>query len=718
MVTAEFGGKRATFPKLQIPPKARLERDWVGEHRKWFERVAITPFASQVKGQPWADEAVRFLQESFAAWRPMDLTDLHPELAKAAEALMAQKCEEPLVRFFAAYWRYRNSIQYSERMQGITALTYYDHKDGEKEIDAMQGAMRDLEKRGFPRAPMRLFADEIASAWARGYYENRAVPWRAKVAEWTEKALGEGSYRADEAHIFVGQTIRYTLYSRPQLGAMAAAVEKSSLPEWAREAVLGAFAREGAWKERGGGWAVNVTEQGWRGFGENLGRAREHLQKSWKANSTRPEVPGLFLDVLLSGAGRPGDEPSVWFNRAIAAEADYPKVYSTSLWYRRPRWGGTIAEMLALGRACLEAKRYDTNLPDIFMKAVLDSAVEAGNWRFVTHIPWVGKGMVDVTRGLLAEPGRASDRDRLKSLLVTRAWMARQYELAQQTLKEIPNGELHLTALDELQNFRTYPDVMLQDLAVHGTPAWAEYEKGIAASVSYLSSDPAAALKHFQAALASAPKGSEAEKVLQTQVTLSEFNVKFDSGEWTPVPLNIDAWRVRAGKFSNDAEAALIMHTNKDRRGFAWFQERIGQSYEVRGRFSAAPGATAPPTFGIGFRANRSVTSEYLHFSCSPVDGGKMLEVKLRDHFQDLNEGGRLPKVGRALRRDENEFLLRVTPTTASFELNGEVVVPEFPTKRYVRRDVDGRLALVTSHYKPETATRITALEIRKSAGR
>src|SRR5690606_37408410 len=144
----------------------------------------------------------------------------------------------------------------------------------------------------------------IASAWARGYYENRAVPWRAKVAEWTERALGEGSYGVDEAPIFVGQTIRYTLYSRPQLGVMAAAVEKSSLPEWAREAVLGAFAREGAWKERGGGWAVNVTEQGWRGFGENLTRAREHLEKSWKADSTHPEVPGLLLDVMLSGAGK------------------------------------------------------------------------------------------------------------------------------------------------------------------------------------------------------------------------------------------------------------------------------------------------------------------------------------------------------------------------------------------------------------------------------
>ncbi len=168
-VTAEIGGKRAVFPKLQIPPKARLERDWVGEHRKWFERVAITPFARQVNGKPWADEAVRFLRDSFLAWRPTDLTDLHPELAKAADPLTAQNCKEPLVRFFAAYWRYRNSIQYRERMQGITALTHYDHKDGEKEIDAMQTAVRDLEKSEFPRAPLRLFADEIASAWARGY---------------------------------------------------------------------------------------------------------------------------------------------------------------------------------------------------------------------------------------------------------------------------------------------------------------------------------------------------------------------------------------------------------------------------------------------------------------------------------------------------------------------------------------------------------------------
>jgi hypothetical protein len=194
--------------------------------------------------------------------------------------------------------------------------------------------------------------------------------------------------------------------------------------------------------------------------------------------------------------------------------------------------------------------------------------------------------------------------------------------------------------------------------------------------------------------------------------------VRFDSGEWTRVPLHVEGWRVRAGRFSNDPEGALIMHTAKDRRGFAWFQKRIGQQYEVRGRFSAMPGAKQPPTFGIGFRAHRSVTSEFLHFSCSPVEGGKMLEVKLRDHFQDLEEDGRRPSIGKAPLRAENDFLLRVTPATASFELNGEVVVPEFPTKRYVRRDVDGRLALVTSRDDSETATRITELEIRNSTGK
>jgi len=321
---------------------------------------------------------------------------------------------------------------------------------------------------------------------------------------------------------------------------------------------------------------------------------------------------------------------------------------------------------------------------------------------------------VEATRGELEAPGNAADREKWQSLLAVRAWIGGKFDVAQKEMKKVPGGRLHLAALEEIASLGTYVDWMATDLAIYGTPGWDDYRKGEAAVDLYATRDDAAALQHFERALKLSASDSKAARSLRALIALEKYEVQFATGEWTEIPLSLDTWRVRAGSFSNADDGSLVMHSDREARGFVCFQGVTGHRYDLRGHFTAEPGAGTPALFGVAVRAQRFASGAFLHFSSAPAENGTALITNLRDHFRELEENGRKPATGKTAARDDNEFLVHVTPEAVSFELNGEKVVPEFETKRYARTFFDGRIGLIASHRDPPTFTRVTKLEIRK----
>jgi hypothetical protein len=59
-----------------------------------------------------------------------------------------------------------------------------------------------------------------------------------------------------------------------------------------------------------------------------------------------------------------------WFGRALEAQVDYVPAYGRTAYALLPRWGGSHAEMLRLGFACIEQPRYDTLVPWQFVEVV------------------------------------------------------------------------------------------------------------------------------------------------------------------------------------------------------------------------------------------------------------------------------------------------------------------------------------------------------------
>ena len=125
-----------------------------------------------------------------------------------------------------------------------------------------------------------------------------------------------------------------------------------------------------AWQARGGGYANTVTKEGWQGFSEHLAKARDDLTLAWNMHPDFPLAPCRMMTVALGDSG--AEEMRTWFDRTVSAQADYDGAWSEMRWGLRPRWYGSEAALLALGRTAINTGRFDTDVPRKFFDCVAD----------------------------------------------------------------------------------------------------------------------------------------------------------------------------------------------------------------------------------------------------------------------------------------------------------------------------------------------------------
>ena len=130
---------------------------------------------------------------------------------------------------------------------------------------------------------------------------------------------------------------------------------------WTRAVLSGAVEIDLAWVYRTGGWAGDVSTEGWQAFVEHLALARQQLHRAWKAQPDYPEAAALMITLAM--AGNDPASPRTWFDRSVAAEIDYPWAYYRLSSAMLPRWGGSHRAMSRFGLDCLATKRFDTVVP-------------------------------------------------------------------------------------------------------------------------------------------------------------------------------------------------------------------------------------------------------------------------------------------------------------------------------------------------------------------
>jgi hypothetical protein len=549
---------------VEVKPGTKFERDFKAAHHRWVERVLVAPFRARTKDAGNA-AATAFVEEAGRQFVEDCCCNWPDKLAAEGNRLLKEGADDPLVLYFAA----RNIQLIEDRADD--AKKRYEH------------ALERAEKLSLSPALRRLIALDLASL---PHTEVKVAEWDARAGEWAVAALNDGSYGKDDAAVFVRHVVvdcagDKHLDRAPEV--MHAAATSLRLPEWARRTIQGKTEISKAWLARGKGFADTVSRKGWASFEEHLKRARAELVKAWELNPREPFAAAAMITVVMGGEEGKGETVRLWFDRAVAAQFDYKPAYSSLLNAWRPRWGGDHDAMYEFGRACRATGRYDTEVPRVFTEACNLIAKDFDDWEELYRsgsFPGMKEEMVDHHRKLLAEPTRAGLRWMDRSFFAVNAWLVGAYDLADESLRALPEGLFPL-AVDKLRRLNRSESGFRREVALMNSPAQKSY---VAGEKQFAEEEFTEAKPHFEAALSQTP--AEAKALIEARIEMIAQRAAFEKGEWVNplVRPGLPGWRVVYGEWEGGPEGQLVVHGNGS-KGLIVYELSPAPDYEWRAEF-------------------------------------------------------------------------------------------------------------------------------------
>ncbi|MEA3207627.1 MAG: hypothetical protein QOE70_684 [Chthoniobacter sp.] len=674
------------------------------ERRAWLERVVGKSFAERAKGKPWEAEATAFVAAAFERWLPRSIYENDAELAERGRQVLSElKCDDPLVRCLTGRLAARASYDAFWHWQGISDQMGLFRGDFLEAAGRIERTLDDLEKLGTPRGFLAIVAQETGWQWNRVNDAGRGDQLRAYAAQWLGEALADGSYAipGPEEDLLIedalGEPGWRNLKERKE--EFRAAVEKAPLSEWARIALIA-----------GCDWGQGMREQRSGNDPWDRGPVITKFAQSWKLHPTAPEPAQLGSHLSWYHQSPDGASHQEWFDRVLGAQFDWFAPYSNIITWLRPDWTGSVEEESAFGRACVATKRFDTAVPLYFLD-VLKRITMSEEWRPICRTPENGAALLELGRGLLAEPSRRGQEPLWKSLAAVWAWIGGKDREAAEALAALPGGALHPMALQELRFFRATPQEMRGELAVRLSPAREEYEQGEA---FYRELKLAEARDAYTRALAGVGGDEMGKTWLRERLALTEFEIGSRKGEWMKVPLDVALWDIRAGKWSNSTDGALVLE-GEERTAFARFRGRVGLDWEMRGEFgfTVPEGGPRHPELGLAYRCYR--VGNFLQ--ASTWQDGDQLAVALRQGIWTprINAGFPvLPPEVRVPLRDITRYLLKTDAHHVTLDLNGEMVWDNLLNHEYNFARDENRFGFVAREPGARNLITIRSLEIRR----
>lgn len=208
-----------------------------------------------------------------------------------------------------------------------------------------------------------------------------------------------------ESGKFAGEDLRAVFWTlRNDLSTTDAAfsklLEKADVDPWIKATWRIGSAHRAAWKARGGGWARDVTSEGWEGYRKSGDACRAAFGE---AMALKPYPEPVYCFIPL---GPFGDDI---FTSATLAQLDFPNLYREYLWYTCfPRWGGSHGKMKAFAERCYATKRHDSMVPFFYAETILrmvaDGGAEGGLQAYFTAHPDELDKILEVTLPQMNSP--------------------------------------------------------------------------------------------------------------------------------------------------------------------------------------------------------------------------------------------------------------------------------------------------------------------------
>lgn len=208
-----------------------------------------------------------------------------------------------------------------------------------------------------------------------------------------------------ESGKFAGEDLRAVFWTlRNDLSTTDAAfsklLEKADVDPWIKATWRIGPAHRAAWKARGGGWARDVTSEGWEGYRKSGDACRAAFGE---AMALKPYPEPVYCFIPL---GPFGDDI---FTSATLAQLDFPNLYREYLWYTCfPRWGGSHGKMKTFAERCYATKRHDSMVPFFYAETILrmvaDGGAEGGLQAYFTAHPDELDKILEVTLPQMNSP--------------------------------------------------------------------------------------------------------------------------------------------------------------------------------------------------------------------------------------------------------------------------------------------------------------------------
>ncbi|MEO8350369.1 MAG: hypothetical protein ABI680_01480 [Chthoniobacteraceae bacterium] len=534
------------FAPITMPAKIVTWRDHLKVQGAWCERVLLAPFATRIKGKPWAAEALPYATFSlrFQEWVP-DRETSPEQLAQGAK-LIEQGCNDPLVVFLHNWFVAREG---SQRKSTATLA------EACKTAKAFPG----------PKA----LAWMLARLWNESLGEApRDESWKLAM-ELTDEVLKDGSFLPHEDLIFfrqllIGSPTKDLLFSRPDdFEYLAQAPE---LSEWAQLMFLATMENAKAFR---------------RGFDpEHLAKARKAATRAWELRPDRPDAATTMIPISRWDRERVGEHPRLWFDRAIAAQFDFLPAYLTMMSACSPDAGGSCELILSMGEACLETGRTDTVVPQFYTQSLTMVAEEIGDWKSVFRQPKVRQSLMDLSFKLLNDPDRQHALTIQNGFLALNAWQVGDFATAAKARAAVA-GKLPRVVIAKMHGFNIIR--FNEQIEFFGQAGSSEYFDGLEHR------------KHRRYAEAKAAFKSAVEKtppawmeMVQTQLRISEAEQHYAGGEWLEFPELTDrhAWFQDPGRYSpwenSDKKSSSQTEREATRK---YLMLPIGNAIEIRGEW-------------------------------------------------------------------------------------------------------------------------------------
>lgn len=490
----------------------------------------------------WDEQAIKFLTEMARHFSGSEGYKSRTELIEIAEPLAEMGCDDPLVKYCHGAMLMDEAKDKPSKARGLRFV---------------HSSYAGLVEKGYPASRSFAAAKRI---WKQLKTEDDNKEEAEKYLELAKQHALE-TLLLDDLENHDG----HALYD--YLNGFASSLPMDQREEFCEEAkaheeaspflinmLAGDYHIRAAWNSRGGGFAPEVTDEGWKGFGEHMTLARAALEKAWEAAPQHPVAAAKMIRVAMASSRSSLSEMRLWFDRAVAAQVDYRDAYTNLAFGLMPRWHGSHDRMYQFGLECIATDRYDTDIPyqlcDNLWRIMRDDHNSSGN-RYVRK-PGIYENVRTVCQNYVDRGIIKSNVPWWKTVWLGFAYLAEEWDDAGRLLEEL-DSDLNT---DALGRFPISADEVISAVHLNTSPH--------AETITQAFSDARRGREEQAiAALTEVLDDDQLQPLVATQVRsrlqAMEWSAAFEAGDEVDLlpEANLYGWKIVAGDWKQTPDGGL-----------------------------------------------------------------------------------------------------------------------------------------------------------------